>query len=350
MLLPGTNKRVCRLCHFNEQKAGRQSEMDFGDFRIVEQFKPTLAVRKNSEGQVIGWDQFFDYIRQQDEIAATELEQAQLVRRAIDKKVAQSQASYVVAASGAEITLTHTQTGEVTTVDVVTDGEKSKILGLPAELSLYMFNFTDKEIAEDTLDVIRVLITMHDARHNGKLEIVHEMPTEGEFVEKMESVTQIQTEDPSKKYDILDRLGQGGFAKVFKVSRKADGHICALKFVEPKNDKERKIIRNEVGLMQMYRDNGLILRVIEAFEFKGRLWIFVELMDDAMTAYVQNWFKSYSENICKYVLRKSAEALAYLHERNIIHRDIKSDNLLMNVQGDIKLADFGYACQLTQEI
>ena len=44
------------------------------------------------------------------------------------------------------------------------------------------------------------------------------------------------------------------------------------------------------------------------------------------------------------------ETHAYLHERNIIHRDIKSDNLLMNVQGDIKLADFGYACQLTQEI
>ena len=44
------------------------------------------------------------------------------------------------------------------------------------------------------------------------------------------------------------------------------------------------------------------------------------------------------------------ETHAYLHERNIIYKGIKSDNLLMNVQGDIKLADFGYACQLTQEI
>ena len=66
-------------------------------------------------------------------------------------------------------------------------------------------------------------------------------------------------------------------------------------------------------------------------------------MDDAMTAYVQNWYKSYTENICKYVLKKAIDGLAFLHERNIIHRDIKSDNLLMSVNGDIKLADFGYA-------
>jgi len=127
------------------------------------------------------------------------------------------------------------------------------------------------------------------------------------------------------------------------VKRKSDGFICALKFVEPKNDKERNIIINEIGLMYMCNENNLMLKVFEAYNYKDRLWIMCELMDDALTAYVQNWYKNYTENICKYVLSRCLQGLAYLHERNIIHRDIKSDNLLMSMNGDIKLADFGYA-------
>ena len=125
--------------------------------------------------------------------------------------------------------------------------------------------------------------------------------------------------------------------------------MCALKYVEPKNEKERNIILNEIGLMQMCIENNIMLKVIEAYDFKERLWIFLELMDDALTGYVQNLNKTYSENICKYVLKRTLEGLSYLHERNIIHRDIKSDNVLMNLNGDIKLADFGYAVQLTAE-
>ena len=70
---------------------------------------------------------------------------------------------------------------------------------------------------------------------------------------------------------------------------------------------------NEVGVMRMCADNQGVLKVIEAYDYKQRLWIFVELMDDALTSYVQTLHKSYSENIVKYVLRKSLEGLHYLH-------------------------------------
>jgi serine/threonine protein kinase len=100
---------------------------------------------------------------------------------------------------------------------------------------------------------------------------------------------------------------------VFKVRRKADGLVCALKFVEPKTDSERKIILNEIGVMRMCEQNQGVLKVIEAYDFKSRLWIFVELMDDALTSYVQTFYKQYSEEVVKYVLKKSLEGLDFLH-------------------------------------
>lgn len=49
------------------------------------------------------------------------------------------------------------------------------------------------------------------------------------------------------------------------------------------------------------------------------------------------------------ILRETLKALVYCHERNLIHRDIKSDNILITRDGQVKLADFGFTTELTAE-
>ena len=131
---------------------------------------------------------------------------------------------------------------------------------------------------------------------------------------------------------------------MFKVKRKIDDAICALKFVEPKTQQERESVVNEVGIMLMCKANDGIIRCFECFDFKSRLWIFLEMMDGgALTPMLEELSGKHSEKFCKYVSYRVLQGLKYLHDRHILHRDIKSDNILVSSQGDIKLADFGYA-------
>ena len=124
-----------------------------------------------------------------------------------------------------------------------------------------------------------------------------------------------------------------------------------MKFVEPKTDKERSIIKNEVGIMMMCGEgNDSVLQCYEIFDFKQRLWIFLEFMDGGcLTPIAEESKGKIPENIVAYILYQTLRGLLYLHSHNIMHRDIKSDNILINSRGDLKLADFGYAAQLTKE-
>ena len=70
---------------------------------------------------------------------------------------------------------------------------------------------------------------------------------------------------------------------------------------------------NEVGLMNMCKNNKIVLEVLDAYEYKSCLWIFVEIMDDALTPLIARMHTTYSENCCRYVIRQTLLGLHYLH-------------------------------------
>jgi serine/threonine protein kinase len=101
---------------------------------------------------------------------------------------------------------------------------------------------------------------------------------------------------------------------------------------------------NEVGIMLMCKENDAVLQCFECYDFKGRLWVFLELMDGGcLTPMLEEVNGNHSEDFCKYICLRVLQGLKYLHDRHILHRDIKSDNILVSKEGAVKLADFGYA-------
>ena len=102
---------------------------------------------------------------------------------------------------------------------------------------------------------------------------------------------------------------------------------------------------NEVGIMMKCKTDTVV-ECYEIFEYKKRLLIFLEMLNGgAITPFLEEKAQAHllSENICKYIAVRVLKGLKYLHDKDMMHRDIKSDNILVSMDGDIKLADFGYA-------
>lgn len=70
----------------------------------------------------------------------------------------------------------------------------------------------------------------------------------------------------------------------------------------------------------------------------------------ALVDFVYKFIRKVPEPIIAYILREMIKGLDSLHTRRQLHRDLKSDNVLVNLKGQVKIADFGFAIQLTKEI
>lgn len=67
-----------------------------------------------------------------------------------------------------------------------------------------------------------------------------------------------------------------------------------------------------------------------------------------MTDLVYHFMKKIPEDVIAYFMKEMLKGLQALHEKKQLHRDLKSDNVLLNLKGDVKIADFGFAIQLTK--
>lgn len=105
----------------------------------------------------------------------------------------------------------------------------------------------------------------------------------------------------------------------------------------------------QIGLMKLL-DSEFVIKCEDVYEHEGRYHIMLEKMERGrLSRIIENWPETFSIDFCKYAIYCVAIAIKEMHDRNIVHRDIRSCNILVNTIGDIKLKELSQAIFLTVE-
>ena len=149
-------------------------------------------------------------------------------------------------------------------------------------------------------------------------------------------------------FEFLHLIGRGGFSKVWKVKWKKTGAIFALKEMS----KPRIIDKKCESTILLERDllskmnHPFIVNMHFSFQDINSLYLVMDLITGKDLRYHLSQKKKFSSEISKFFLACTILGLEYIHYNNILHRDIKPDNLVIDKNGYVKITDFGISREI----
>lgn len=146
-------------------------------------------------------------------------------------------------------------------------------------------------------------------------------------------------------FEVIKPISKGAYGKIFLARKKSTGDLYAIKALR-KGDLIRKnmtsYVMTERRVMALAQA-PFVVKLYYAFESAEFLFLVMEYMIGGdMSSTIQER-GPLEESIAAFYTAQVAEALHFLHENGIIHRDIKPDNMLLDGEGHLKLSDFGLA-------
>lgn len=183
-----------------------------------------------------------------------------------------------------------------------------------------------KDLAKESLDINESALPQDPGRVGGRL------------VEKNAQ------KNLKKKFKVIQESGHGGFGKVFEAKDITNQNRVAIKKMLHYEKKDIRSNNVEVGVLASAKHPNIV-SFRDAFTVANEIWIVMEFMEGGTLTQATEGC-SFQEEHISYVAREILRGIAYLHRNNVLHRDLKSGNVMMSITGEIKLIDFGLCCSV----
>ena len=152
--------------------------------------------------------------------------------------------------------------------------------------------------------------------------------------------------DPETEFDLIELVGQGNYGRVYKAIHKKTGKIYSAKIAYIEKANEIESFKKEINILSQC-NNQYIVHYYGSYIKGHQIWIILEFCDGgSLYELIKILPRNLNEEEIASLIYMILKGLIFLHENKKIHRDVKSENILLTHEGIAKLADFGVSTQL----
>jgi len=228
---------------------------------------------------------------------------------------------------------------------------KAGFVGLPPEWEalLKSSGISPEEQRNNQQQIMDIL----DFEMKRQEALKHEKPvTEMTYPEDMSNVKLADLaipENPTRYFSDMTLVGEGAAGKVYLATYLKNNRQVAVKKMDI-NAENEKLLATEIGIMKTSAQPNIVEYIDSYIIGDKEIWVIMEFMGGGCLTDLLDFHNDLplGEHHIAYICHETLMALAYIHALHRVHRDIKSDNILLSTDGAVKIADFGYAAQLTQ--